>query len=266
MVTGGTDYEIIDMNPASAFINSQYCKKYDIYCDESGSEHLVIPTSCLLPSCMDYDFSSEKSMPTIRPVRFCRKSDSLYGYKYLQMQERRCCAASVVVNNSTMLITGGRGFGYAKRTTEFIYLDKPPVQGPKLPFYISKHSMIQVDSKTILMIAGEQCQDKWNWQPEPSNKTWILDPSDNYKIVREGPTMNKARRLHSSAKMLINEKEYIVVAGGCNMGNTVELLEAESLTQEWSKDGLEVKKAKKWSKVREWFYGKDPLLYQTEDV
>ena len=50
--------------------------------------------------------------------------------------------------------------------------------GPDLPFVISDHTMIQIDSKTIYIIGGHQ-------NGKVSNKTWIADPTNDFQI-KEG--------------------------------------------------------------------------------
>ena len=126
----------------------------------------------------------------------------------LQMLEKRKYAASIVLNEQ-LWITGGGAGGlslFLLGTTEFISLNQPPVQGPKLPFTIANHTMVQVNSETIYIIGGKQ-------NGLDSNKTWIVDPTDNFKI-REGPTLKNKRCGHFCNKMKINGKVYIVVAGG----------------------------------------------------
>ena len=53
------------------------------------------------------------------------------------------------------------------------------------------------------------------WQNGPgfSNKTWIVDPTNEFQIT-EGPSLNKGRRYHGCAKMTVNGRTVLVVAGG----------------------------------------------------
>ena len=46
-----------------------------------------------------------------------------------------------------------------------------------------------------------------------SNQTWIVDPSKNFEMT-SGPSLNMARVDHCCAKMEIDGKVFIVVAGG----------------------------------------------------
>ena len=108
--------------------------------------------------------------------------------------------AGVVLNENTFWITGNQ-------TTEFIKLNQPPFQGPKLPFLIHSHSMIQIDSKTVYIIGGSQ-------NGSNSKKSWIIkNPMEKFEI-KEGPSLNEFRSPCSCAKMKINGRLFIVAAGG----------------------------------------------------
>ena len=70
-----------------------------------------------------------------------------------------------------------------------------------------------------------------------SNKTWIVEMDTNSLSsffhnchnfqISEGSTMNEARKGHACAKMNVNGKMFIVVAGGSKHGS-VELLDISS--------------------------------------
>ena len=123
-------------------------------------------------------------------------------------------------------------------TTKFFSLDKPPQKGPNLPFGVSSHAMVQVSSKAIYLIGGFQ-------DDIIANKTWIIDPTNNFK-VKQGPSLNEDRILHSCGKLMLNNKVYIVVAGGQSTGsdgdglsfdgtNSVEILDTSLPGQKWIK-------------------------------
>ena len=123
-------------------------------------------------------------------------------------------------------------------TTKFFSLDKPPQKGPNLPFGVSSHAMIQVSPKAIYLIGGFQ-------DDIIANKTWIIDPTNNFK-VKQGPSLNEDRILHSCGKLMLNNKVYIVVAGGQSTGsdgdglsfdgtNSVEILDTSLPGQKWIK-------------------------------
>ena len=175
-----------------------------------------------------------------------RKDVSILGQpkKTFDMFDIRLHSSSVVLlNNSKLWITGGISnhlgrdtSNRQRKSTELISIDQPPIKGPDLPFVISNHTMVQIDSKTVYIIGGMQ-------NGKVSNKTWIVDPTNDFQI-KEGPSLNEARDSHSSAKMKINGKLYIVVAGGMNCGSStpvpggfekksVELLDTTSPDQFW---------------------------------
>ena len=137
----------------------------------------------------------------------------------MKMIKRRFCAASVALNACILWIVGGSNGRHSLKSTEFIRLCKHPtsVKGPELPFTIGYHSMIMYDEKSIYIIGGVQNEIS-------SKKTWIVDPTNRFKI-KEGPSLNKAREKHGCAKMSVNGRTVLVVAGGCGAGDSVEILD-----------------------------------------
>ena len=124
-----------------------------------------------------------------------------------KMIEKRQWAASVALDQSTLWIVGGIDEHINDlKTTEFIKLGQPSVKGRDLPFRISGHSMIQYDEKSIYIIGGNQNGSR-------SKKTWIVDPTNEFQIT-EGPSLNNGRAHHGCAKMTLNGKTVLVVAGG----------------------------------------------------
>ena len=169
--------------------------------------------------------------PTLRNLQdykiHCHPDNSL-----IKTLDRRFQSSCVVINQTKLYVTGGSG----KKSTEILSLDQFPVKGPELPFSMSSHSMVQIDSKTIYLIGG--------WQDRViSNKTWIINPINNLDMS-SGPNLNEARVWHSCNKMKINGKIILVVAGGKNKCkytqrnrtmNSVELLDTTSTNQGWIK-------------------------------
>ena len=138
------------------------------------------------------------------------------------MNEKRSGAASVALDQSTLWIVGGRRefLGNGLNSTEFMKFDQPSVKGPDLPFRIFGHSMIQYNEKSIYIIGGEQNG------PFYSRKTWIVDPTNEFQI-KEGPSLNEERADHGCAKMTLNGRTILVVAGG--FGNNGRLDSVEIL-------------------------------------
>ena len=114
-----------------------------------------------------------------------------------------------------------------EKSTEIISLNQSPVPGPDLPFTVKGHSMVLVDRTTIYLIGGNQ-------NGQISNKTWIIDPTNNFQI-KVGPSLNIARDAHSCSKMRIDGRIFLVVAGGCNGRNldSIELLDTTCPDQGW---------------------------------
>ena len=77
--------------------------------------------------------------------------------------------------------------------------------------------MIQYDEKSIYIIGGDQ-------NGSISNKTWIVDPTNEFQIT-EGPSLNKGRAYHGCAKMTLNGRTILVVAGGFGAMDSVEILD-----------------------------------------
>ena len=74
--------------------------------------------------------------------------------------------------------------------------------------------MIQYDEKSIYIIGGFQ-------NGSISNKTWIVDPTNEFQIT-EGPSLNKGRYSHGCAKMTLNGRTILVVAGGLENGRYLD--------------------------------------------
>ena len=107
-----------------------------------------------------------------------------------------------------------------------------------MPFTLSCHEVIKVDEKRIFILGGYQ-------NGKPSNKTWIVDPTNNFNI-EEGPSMNMKRVQFSGSTLNIGAKKYILVAGGhrkvagrifthTDYYDTTELLDISMPGQEWIK-------------------------------
>ena len=138
----------------------------------------------------------------------------------------RWFASSVVLNETRLLVTGGVDEKWKDlNSSEFISLDQPPEDGPKLSFTTRGHCMVQVDSTSIYLIGGFQDNRR-------SEQTWIIDAKNNFAI-KEGPPMNNRRSRHSSATMRLNNKVFIIVVGGWNSKSHTEILDTSLPTNKW---------------------------------
>ena len=138
----------------------------------------------------------------------------------MKMIEKRSAAASVALDQNTLWIVGGYN-GNILSSTEFIKLGQPSVKGRDLPFKIRNHSMIQYDEKSIYIIGGRQNGSR-------SKKTWIVDPTNEFQIT-EGPSLNEGREDHGCAKMTLNGRTILVVAGG--IGDDFETLDSVEILE-----------------------------------
>ena len=132
---------------------------------------------------------------------------------------------SVTLNPTTLWVVGGYDTDCEHlNSTEFVTLDHPSAVGPELPFTLKGHSMVKFDNNTIFIIGGYQ-------DGEISNKTWIIDANNGFKI-RVGPSLNTKRVGHSCGKMVSGGKILLVVAGGRkeekSFLNSVEILDPTS--------------------------------------
>ena len=135
-------------------------------------------------------------------------------------------ASSIILNETRLMVTGGRDENEKPlNSSEFISLDQPPEDGPKLPFTAHGHCMAQVDSTSIYLIGGYQDHRK-------SEKTWIIDAKNNFAI-KEGPPMNNSRSRHSCATMRLNNKVFVIVVGDLWCKSHTEILDTSLPTNKW---------------------------------
>ena len=217
MIAGGRDHlhgfasnvvEIIDLlNPVFKYTWN------DVRAARIGSIGGIVQNQSLI--CGGYDQNS----------KIFNNGIILQSNEELQLIEGRIFASSIVLNETRLWVSGGIGEKWNHmNSSEYISLDQPPEDGPELPFTVSSHCMVQVDSKSIYLIGGYQ-----NGIPS-SDKTWIIDPTNNFEM-KEGPKMKYARHEHSCATMRLNNKIFIVVFGGHS--TKPEILDTSSSTNKW---------------------------------
>ena len=153
-----------------------------------------------------------------------------------EMFEKRCGASGMVINNSKLWILGGtknRGgetsiYGVTPcETTELFTLDKMrPVGGPKIPFGIRDHSMIQIDSDTAYVLGGQ------HGHHGGRKKTWFVDLTSNYEW-KEGPALIDIEYKLSCAKMNMSGKTILVAVGSDS--KYIEILDLSNIIQGWTK-------------------------------
>ena len=142
----------------------------------------------------------------------------------------QCRFDGLCLRSNRSLITGGLnrdGDFEQSKSTEFISWDENlgnfvAIAGPKLPFKIFYHGMVQVDPHRIYIIGGVQ-------NHQNTSATWIVDPF-NISDIKPGPRTMLTRLRHSCAKMEINGKIFIALCGLL----FVELLDTSSPNQKWT--------------------------------
>ena len=146
----------------------------------------------------------------------------------IKMGKARSYATSIVFNETTLWIVGGeQGGGWTfHSSTEFITIDSnqhmTQAYGPELPFDISRHCMVKLNATAIYLIGGTMEFGKI------SKKVWIIDPTQNFTLS-EGPSLGGGHYPHSlistsCGKMKYNDTDVIVVVGGFENLDTVEIL------------------------------------------
>ena len=189
--------------------------------------------------------------------KFCR----IYEFKHLgsndfpkmvkkhETLKLRRHPSGIALDEYKFFVVGGEDancYNYVNSTSEIITIDSV-IPGPDLPFYIGHHSMILFDENTIFLIGGRQSEGSGpERRIETSNKTWILNPKNEFSICG-GPPLKIGRHSHSCAIIKRDGKSYIVVAGGEDINNkildSVEMLDPLS-GQGWI-DGPKLPRAQK---------------------
>ena len=163
------------------------------------------------------------------------------------LTEKRSSAASVKISARKIWIVGGTSdiFDTSKASNSSEFIDSAEYsvsKGPDLPFTIHSHCMIKFSETEIYIIGGRQ-------NGKISNKTWIVDPKNDFHITEgidlvfsglnvkiakylykfAGPMLKYGRARHCGAKMDLNGKSILVVAGGESSEDSKELDSVEIL-------------------------------------
>ena len=80
--------------------------------------------------------------------------------KHLNLITLFVCFSISVFNDSTLWITGGEDGAKSLKSTEFVFVNQPAIEGPDLPFAINGHCMVQTDSNTIFIVGGSISESK----------------------------------------------------------------------------------------------------------
>ena len=165
--------------------------------------------------------------------------------KQFAMREPRFGAQSVMFHSEKgkpkLWVVGGFSSHGDLNSTELIRpFDADPefTQENRLPFTISRHTVIKIDPNIVYIIGGTQSGTQGK---QESNKTWTVDTSiQDFNVNLISPIssfdLNHSRSRHSCGKMTLkNGNEIIIVAGGMferNGLDSVEILDP-SLNNGW---------------------------------
>ena len=134
-----------------------------------------------------------------------------------QLSVKRFGAASVVLSNNTLWVTGGYDqSGNDLKSTEFVTKDGQTSQGPELPWALSSHAIVPLNSGAFILIGGyggdssgtHFYQEKKGWSP--------------------GPNLKNGKLRHTAGVLTdrVSTKQYIVAVGGSWPANSsLEYLE-----------------------------------------
>jgi hypothetical protein len=146
-----------------------------------------------------------------------------------KMLESRVYSASLTLNSSHLWVTGGRNtYGRQKQTSEFVSMGQDAVKGPDLPYAVSDHCLVGVNSSTALLCGGEN-----NGGIE--NECHYMDLEDH--SWSQGPSMMTTRRLHSCGifKSAAHQGRNIVIAAGGYNGTSLDSVEfLDPTTNTWN--------------------------------
>ncbi len=158
------------------------------------------------------------------------------------MGERRSSAASIVIHNDTTLwITGGFNGSKQLKTTELISISSSKQNqiqpGPDLPFVVRRHCLVKLNSTTAMMIGGI------SENYEDLKSTYFLDipTTDGLRSITgivKGPDLSATRYGHDCVVLTDprdENRQIVVVAGGCCSGNVTEMLVVGSSEHVWTR-------------------------------
>jgi hypothetical protein len=140
------------------------------------------------------------------------------------MLEERYDSASLTLNSSHLWVTGGRNGNGILQTSEFVSIGQPSVQGPDLPYAVSRHCLVGVNSSTALLCGGE------NNGRIMLNECHYMDWEDH--SWSQGPSMMTKRRRHSCGifKSAAHQGRNIVIAAGGLNNDYLDSVEFLDLT------------------------------------
>jgi hypothetical protein len=145
-----------------------------------------------------------------------------------EMLEERHDSASLTLNSTHIWVTGGHNDNGRLQTSEFVSIGQPSVKGPDLPYAVSEHCIVGVNSSTALLCGGEN-------NGGHSNECHYMDLEDH--SWSHGPSMMTKRAYHSCGifKSAAHQGRNIVIAAGGSNGAWLDSVEfLDPTTNTWN--------------------------------
>ena len=113
--------------------------------------------------------------------------------------------------------------GSTLKTTEFVQLNQSTaLPGPDLPFPFKRHCMAKINENLVVIIGGEYSE----------TNVLIVDINNNFSMSY-GPKIINERYMHTCGTFKNNGKTNVIVAGGYNGTNMVNMTEIWDPTTEF---------------------------------
>jgi hypothetical protein len=141
-----------------------------------------------------------------------------------EMLEERYTSASLTLNSNHLWITGGYNSNGYLQTSEFVSIGQAAVKGPDLPYVVSDHCLVRVNSSTALLCGGENNDQRFN-------ECHYMDLEDH--SWSQGPSMMTKRSAHSCGiftSAAHQGRNIVIAAGGLNDHDYFDSVEFLDLT------------------------------------
>ena len=155
-------------------------------------------------------------------ISTCYKYINNTWIKFPPMNVKRCAGALSNGNwfnqQRRHLVTGTYlGSASDAATGEILTENGWQMLNISLPYNISEHCSVMMNSSTALVIGGYS-------NNAPINKTFFINLDEN--TLREGPVMNSKRSYHSCGRILVNDTYLIIAVGGeIDLNNNLDSVE-----------------------------------------
>jgi hypothetical protein len=145
-----------------------------------------------------------------------------------EMLEDRAGSASLTLNSTHLWVTGGWFNDVYLQTSEYVSIGQAAVKGPDLPYAVTEHCLVRVNSSTALLCGGLN-------NGGYLNECHFMDLEDH--SWSQGPSMMTKRKDHSCGifKSAAHQGRNIVVAAGGYNGADLDSVEfLDPTTNTWN--------------------------------